>query len=284
VSNGAPQQDESPPNGAADTLDADPRDGHGRMRVARVRRVGVIGGMGPAATVLFMSRVIDAVAARDDADHIPLLVDQNPQVPSRIRALLEGGDEDPAPVIAAMAQRLAQAGAEALVMPCNTAHHYAPDIRSAVDIPFISMVDLAVGHAAALAPGGAMGMLGSPALAKTGVFEPSAVAAGISLAPLVNPNATLASIQTIKSAGLTEETRRQVTEEAHALAEAGASSICVCCTEFSLVARDLRAPVPVFDALDLLVNATIRFAREEDPRSALVAQAAHNLNREKETT
>ncbi|MEM6728701.1 MAG: aspartate racemase, partial [Pseudomonadota bacterium] len=64
-----------------------------------MRPVGVIGGMGPAATVLFMSRVIDAVEAKDDADHIPLLVDQNPQVPSRIGTLLEDGDEDPGPVL-----------------------------------------------------------------------------------------------------------------------------------------------------------------------------------------
>ena len=65
------------------------------------RRVGILGGMGPQATVLLMSRLIAAVPARDDADHIPLIVDQNPQVPSRIRFLIEGQGEDPAPTLAA---------------------------------------------------------------------------------------------------------------------------------------------------------------------------------------
>ena len=75
------------------------------------RRVGILGGMGPQATVLLMERLIAATPATDDADHIPLIVDQNPQVPSRIRHLIEGTGEDPAPTLAAMAGRLAAAGA-----------------------------------------------------------------------------------------------------------------------------------------------------------------------------
>ncbi|MGB4909635.1 MAG: aspartate racemase, partial [Tabrizicola sp.] len=59
-----------------------------------MRRIGILGGMGPQATLLLMQKLIDAVPAADDADHIPLLVDQNPQVPSRIRRLIEGTGED----------------------------------------------------------------------------------------------------------------------------------------------------------------------------------------------
>ena len=68
-----------------------------------MKRVGILGGMGPQATVLLMQKIIAATPATDDADHIPLIVDQNPQVPSRIRRLIEGTGEDPAPVLAAMA-------------------------------------------------------------------------------------------------------------------------------------------------------------------------------------
>ncbi|HAC49643.1 MAG TPA: aspartate racemase, partial [Sulfitobacter sp.] len=92
--------------------------------------VGVLGGMGPEATILLQQRVLGTVNAQDDADHLPLLIDMNPQVPSRIAHLIEGTGEDPAPVLAAMAQRLERAGATALAMPCNTAHHYAPAIEA----------------------------------------------------------------------------------------------------------------------------------------------------------
>ena len=123
-----------------------------------MRRIGILGGMGPQATLLLMQKLIDAVPAADDADHIPLLVDQNPQVPSRIRRLIEGTGEDPAPVLADMARRLVAAGAEALAMPCNTAHHYVPAIRNAVTIPLIDMVALSVAHAVRLAGPGAAPM------------------------------------------------------------------------------------------------------------------------------
>ncbi|MBD3766209.1 MAG: aspartate/glutamate racemase family protein, partial [Rhodobacterales bacterium] len=124
-----------------------------------LRCVGILGGMGPEATVLLMQKVIAAVPARDDADHVPLLVDQNPQVPSRIRHLIDGTGESPAPALVAMARRLTAAGAQALAMPCNTAHHYAPAIRAAVDLPFLDMVALSADRAAALAgPGGAVGI------------------------------------------------------------------------------------------------------------------------------
>ena len=90
-----------------------------------MRTVGILGGMGPEATILLMQRVLAAVPAQDDGDHIPLIVHQNPQVPSRIRRLIEGAGEDPAPVLIRMARDLQAAGAEALAMPCNTAHAYA---------------------------------------------------------------------------------------------------------------------------------------------------------------
>lgn len=249
-----------------------------------MKTVGVIGGMGPEATVLFMSRVIAAVPAQDDADHVPLIVDQNPAVPSRIKALLEGGGKDPAPVLVRMARRLEGAGAQALVMPCNTAHHYAPAIADAVDIPFLSMVEMAAGRAADLTSGGRVGLLGSPALARVGVFDAPMAAHGLSLVPLADPAATLDSIRHIKAQGPSPEIARQLSDEAHAQARAGAGVICICCTEFSLVAQDIQAPVPVFDALDLLVEATVRFARDGQHPAAHAAPAAPPFNREKEPT
>src|SRR5574343_298434 len=132
-----------------------------------MRRIGILGGMGPEATILLMQKVLAAVQADDDADHIPLIVDQNPQVPSRIRHLIEGQGQDPGPVLADMARRLVAGGAQALAMPCNTAHHYAPMVRAATDVPFLDMVQASVDHAAALRPdAGKVGILASPAVRK----------------------------------------------------------------------------------------------------------------------
>src|SRR5579872_2815690 len=87
--------------------------------------IGILGGMGPEATVDLMRRVIAATPARSDADHIHMIVDNNPKVPSRIAAIIETTGPDPAPELIRMAQSLERAGADALAMPCNTAHAYA---------------------------------------------------------------------------------------------------------------------------------------------------------------
>ncbi|HCE72467.1 MAG TPA: aspartate racemase, partial [Ruegeria sp.] len=118
------------------------------------RVVGILGGMGPEATILLQQRLLATVRAADDADHLPLLIDMNPQVPSRIAHLIQGTGTDPGPTLAQMARGLEQAGATALGMPCNTAHHYAPAIEAAVSIPLLNMVSLSVARARALvAPG-----------------------------------------------------------------------------------------------------------------------------------
>ncbi|MGR3485034.1 MAG: aspartate/glutamate racemase family protein [Paracoccaceae bacterium] len=227
-----------------------------------MRAVGVLGGMGPEATVLFMSRVIAAVDAADDADHVPLLVDQNPQVPSRIAAILECGSDDPGAVLAAMARRLEGAGARALAMPCMTAHHFAPAIRDATRLPFLDMAALAAERAAALAPGGAVGLLGSPALARAGVLDGPMAARGLRIVPQSDPDAMLAAIRSVKARGATAEVAETLRAEATAQVRAGAGALCICCTEFSLLAPALDLDAPAFDALDLLVDATVRFARD----------------------
>jgi aspartate racemase len=109
--------------------------------------IGILGGLGPEATILLQRKLVEAIPADDDRDHIPLLIDTNPQVPSRIANLIEGTGDSPAPVLANMARRLQHAGAKALAMPCNTAHHFAGAITQAVDIPLLNMVELAADHA-----------------------------------------------------------------------------------------------------------------------------------------
>ena len=107
-----------------------------------MKKIGVLGGMGPEATILFQQRLLNAVRAQDDQDHIPLLIDMNPQVPSRLAYVLDQtiGARDPGPVLEDMAQRLDKWGAEALAMPCNTAHLFAEAIQRKTALPFFNMV------------------------------------------------------------------------------------------------------------------------------------------------
>jgi aspartate racemase len=230
-----------------------------------MRTVGILGGMGPGATVLLMQKIIAATPARDDSDHVPLLVDQNPQVPSRIRHLIEGTGEDPAPVLSAMAQRLQAAGALALAMPCNTAHHYANAIRASVSVPLIDMVALSVTHAASLVrAGGTVGVLASPAVRLTGLFDRALAAAGLTAIYATDDDAVLSIIRRIKADGPAAESRQALAKVSRGLLERGAQVQMVACTEFSLIADAVDASAVSFDTLDRLASGIIAFATESE--------------------
>jgi len=243
-----------------------------------MRRVGILGGMGPEATILLQQKIIAGVVARDDADHIPLIVDQNPQVPSRIRHLIERTGPDPAPVLADMARRLVAGGAEALAMPCNTAHHYAPAIRAAVAVPFLDMIALSAAHAAALAgPGGQIGILASPAVRKVALFEPALARYGLTATYPEDEAAMLAAIRQIKSGGPlapAETTLRRASDE---LLARGAAVQMIACTEFSLIAGAVSPEAAVFDTLDQLVAGILSFAKNDvGPALAVDGQIPHH--------
>lgn len=230
------------------------------------RRVGVLGGMGPEATVLLMQRLIEAVPAADDADHLPLIVDQNPQVPSRLRRVIDRTGDDPAPVLAGMAQRLQVAGAEALAMPCNTAHHYAPSIRSAVSIPLLDMVALSVERAQDLAgAGGKVGILASPAVRHISLFDSALYAVGLSPVYVENEVEMLSIIRRIKAGGPDENSRAALRAASCGLLARGARVQMVACTEFSLISGAVDPQADAFDTLDCLVQAIVAFATSDRP-------------------
>ncbi|HSF64994.1 MAG TPA: amino acid racemase [Paracoccaceae bacterium] len=227
-----------------------------------MRTVGILGGMGPEATVLLMARVIAATPARDDHDHIPLIVHQNPQVPSRIRRLIEGTGDDPAPVLAGMARDLERAGAQALAMPCNTAHAYAGAVRGATALPFLDMRDATV---SALAGAARIGLLASPAVRLTGAFDAAFAQAGMAAVWPADEIPVLNLIRRVKAGDTGAEARAALS--ALAIDMAGqCDRVLIACTELSLLTAD--CPVPFTDSLDCLVDAIRAFATGADQSSS----------------
>lgn len=228
-----------------------------------MRRVGILGGMGPEATILIMQKVLAAVRADDDSDHVPLIVDQNPQVPSRIKHLIEGTGSDPAPVLADMARRLAAGGAEAIAMPCNTAHHYSAAIRASVDVPFLDMIELSADRAAQLTGvGGSVGILASPAVQKVGLFEGPFINRSLRA---IYPDSEaarrlLSAIRLIKAEGPCPAAREILRVVSAELSSRGADVQMIACTEFSLIADAAAVAASVFDTLDCLVEEIVRFS------------------------
>lgn len=231
--------------------------------MASPRTIGILGGMGPEATILLQRKLVEAVPAHDDADHIPLLIDMNPQVPSRIAHLIEGTGTDPGPTLAAMSRRLQAGGAQALAMPCNTAHHYSAAITGAVDIPLLSMVDLAAAHAVrTVGAGGVVGMLASPAVRRTELFEAALAPHGLSVVWPKDDDAMLAAIRAIKAQGPCAEASDTLQAASRELAGAGAALLFIACSEFSIMSDSVAPDVHAVDTLDLLVQAIVAFSAQ----------------------
>jgi aspartate racemase len=236
------------------------------MAAARPRRrIGIIGGMGPEATALLMNRIIAATPAADDADHVPMFVDNNPQIPSRIAALIEGRGEDPGPVIAGMASKLEAFGAEALAMPCNTAHHYADMIRAAVTIPFLDMVQMSAARMAAqMGSCARIGMLASPAVRITGIFDRAFAGTGCEPLYLKDDARLLSLIRHIKKGGSLQEASASMLRLSGMLQDEGADGLLVSCSELSLVSAALPSSAFSLDTLDVLAEACVAFSTGDE--------------------
>ncbi len=225
------------------------------------KTAGILGGMGPEATVDLMRRIIAHTDARDDADHVRCSVDNNPKVPSRIKALLEGGGVSPGPCLADMARRLEAWGADFLCMACNTAHNYYGEVRAAVGIPVLNMVELTVRAASELAPGGAAGILASPAVRLTGLYEGPCAALGLTPLYADGPweQRLLQVIKDVKAGRADEAARAAFAEIAGHVRSRGAAVLIVACTELGVIGA--RADCPQVDAADVLARTVVDMAK-----------------------
>jgi aspartate racemase len=228
------------------------------------RVVGILGGMGPDATVDLMQRILRLTPAEDDGDHLRVLVDNNPRVPSRIAALIDGDGPSPLPALQAMARGLESQGADFLVMPCNTAHHYHADVAAAVDIPFLNLPELVSSRLRRREPRvRRVGLLASSALQVIHLYEPWLEEAGMTA---LYPEAALQDdlmelIRAVKSGRVEEHGTAALGAAAEQLAFDGADCLLIACTELSVVADRRALEQPVIDAADVLARETVAFAR-----------------------
>jgi len=227
--------------------------------------VGVLGGMGPAATLDFMAKAIEAAGSASEQDGVRLIVDCNPWVLDR-NAAMAGVGPSPGPALAAMARGLEAAGADFLVMACNAAHAWQGDIENATAAPFVSIVDEACRWLAARQPPGLrVGLMAAGACLESGLYQRGLAAAGFE--PMTASPAALArfmdALYRFKSGDLGPAPRAAMQDCAKGLIEAGAQVILAACTEVPLLLAAEDIDVPLVDATQILAIRTVAYARGE---------------------
>jgi aspartate racemase len=236
------------------------------MRALGARRViGVLGGMGPAATFDFCAKITAATVAVCDQEHLPLIVYSIPQIPDRGTAILNEGPS-PAPMLVDIARRLEAAGAALIVMPCNTAHHWFDAVRSAVAVPLLHIAEPVLREIERLAAGApvVVGLLATRATLRTQIHAKRArqAAPGLNaqwIAPYEAAQTELvdAGIAAVKAGHLIIG-QRLLEQAAKHLIERGAQVLVLACTEVPLVVRN--SGVPTLDATQLLAKATVAWS------------------------
>lgn len=226
--------------------------------------VGILGGMGPEATIDLMSRIMRLTPAADDIDHIRCIVDNNPKVPSRIKAIIEGTGESPVACMADMAKNLEACGADFLVIPCNTAHYYHRDVQAAVGVPVLNLIKLTIDTVLAAFPEvKKIGLLASPAVRITGLYENVLGPMGLEVIypKRADEERLFSVIRDVKAGAVGNKTREILREIVDGVRMDGAELGIIACTELSVV-NDICFSLPIFDAADVLANEIVAIVKK----------------------
>lgn len=220
---------------------------------------GVLGGLGPAATVHFLRRVIELTDADRDQDHVDLLVWQRGSIPDRT-GFLRGENESPEPALVADTVALERAGARFVAVPCNTAIVWVEQMRAAVGIEVLDTVDETVAAARDAVPGiTRLGVLATDGTLAAGTYARAAERAGLEL--VVPDDAVQRAVMTVIYDGV-KAGRPVPREDLDRLVEhlrgQGAQAVALGCTELSVLRGDLGIEDDtIIDSLDSLARATI---------------------------
>jgi len=236
--------------------------------------IGILGGLGPAATVDIFDKIVKNTPAAKDQEHIKIIIENNPQIPDRTAALNNAG-EDPGVALLASARKLEDAGADFIIVPCNTAHVFLEAVKDHITIPVVSMIDKTAEYIAASfskkaqadQPGKIMaGLLATTGTIRSGVYEKTLKHYGIEVVtPSDNTQEKMVmegiyGKNVVKAGGKTPEAKDLLLKAAQELAESGAQVIILGCTEIPLVLKDGDLAVPFVDPTGILAKAAVKRA------------------------
>jgi aspartate racemase len=226
--------------------------------------IGILGGMGPAATADFYSKLVSMTPVHSDQDHLRTIIWSDPTIPDRTEALL-GLGPDPTPWLLHGCRVLRKAGATVIAIPCNTAHAFVPRIADRVGLPIIHMIDEVARHLASLDPPvRTVGLLATSGTVRAGLYRQWLGPVGIETVlpdPASQDGEVMAAIRAVKAGERGPDAAEPLRRAATRLIERGAQAIIAGCTEIPLGLAPDAIPVPLLDPAVVLAQALIRRSR-----------------------
>ncbi|WP_158212302.1 aspartate/glutamate racemase family protein [Natranaerobius trueperi] len=234
------------------------------------KTVGVLGGLGPKATVDFMDKVIDKTPSSKDQDHVRMLVDNNPKIPDRTEAILNDS-QSPLSYLEDMAKGLENYGADFLVMPCNTAHYFYNDVQKTVNIPFVNMLQCTAQYINDVveSQNRKVGLLATNGTIRTKIYQQQLQEYNLEvIIPESYQHQVTEAIYAVKSGDICDSSRRLLDEPIGYLEDEGAEAIILGCTELPVLVTDKKADKAILvDPTDILAAKTVSFALNKEEQN-----------------
>lgn len=230
-------------------------------------RIGVLGGMGPSATVDFMEKIIQLTPASRDQDHLPVVIANLPHIPDRSRAIL-GEGPDPLPALIQGIDLLNVADVGVIVIPCNSSHHWYAQMAQRSHCPVIHIAHACV--AAVPMESGAqpakVAILATRGALVSGFYQAALQQRGLEF---VIPDASTGQnevdqcIRAVK-AGDVLAGARALEQALVLIATTQVSAVIMGCTEIPVAARHAAASgLTLIDSSLELARATVAFALDK---------------------
>ena len=225
--------------------------------------IGILGGMGPEATIDLFYKIIKFTPAEKDQDHLRIIIDNNPKIPDRTAAIL-GKGEDPLPALQETARNLEKAGADFIIIPCNTAHYFLSSIQKSVKIPVINMIEETAKETQQRTPQiQKVGLLASIGTYKTEIYHQYFKKFNIEV---ISPEEkdkkeVMKVIYAVKAGNLSDVIKKDILKIAQKLIDIGAEAIITGCTEIPLILKEGDVLVPIIDPTQVLAEVAIQKAR-----------------------
>ena len=229
-----------------------------------MKMIGILGGMGPEATVDFYQKIIKLCQKKYMAkyDNYPPMVIYNLSIPNVVAKTIIQGLEDIEKVLPFLLEgikKLEFVGSDFIVIPCNTAHYFLPYLRKEVSIPILSIIEETVKKVRDKNYK-KVGLLATKTTIKQKLYEVELNKFGISL---VNPdkesqNKIIKIIQNILTGKNTMKDKKKIKSIIKKLELQGVESIILGCTELPLIIDKNVFKIELFDATEILAEATVK--------------------------
>ena len=224
--------------------------------------IGILGGMGPEATLSLFEKITANTPATRDQDHLRVIIDSNAKIPDRTPAIL-GQGSSPVSAMVESGRALERAGADFIVIPCVSAHFFLEELQAQLTLPILSLFDAVAEELERQQPvPAAVGLLATTGTIHGGKFQERIQTSGIdTLVPgLEDQKRVMSVIYRVKATSYSsgrEEMRSELRPVVTALVDRGAQAVVAGCTEIPLVLRSQDVPVPFLDSLVVLARAAI---------------------------